>query len=69
MHYKNKHFWLFVEHRDHTFSTPLKDRSLENEWLKLEPNGSLTIKGSHQVSPEKGGYAWGVVPSGRFGTS
>ena len=38
---------------DYIYKSSIKKREFENEWFKLEPDGSVTVKGSN-----KRGYAW-----------
>tara|TARA_B100000315_G_C14577203_1_gene588507 strand:- start:1109 stop:1567 length:459 start_codon:yes stop_codon:yes gene_type:complete len=38
---------------DYTYQSSIRNREFDNEWLSLEKNGKITIKGSH-----KKGYAW-----------
>ena len=52
---KNKNFpWLFIAEEDKIFYTLHKNKSFDSEWLKLDPDGKVTIKK---------GYAWdGCTP-------
>lgn len=47
---------------DYKHVTGIKNREFENEWFKLEKDGTITIKGSN-----KNGYAWdGCSPKFKF---
>ena len=45
--------YVYCIKEDHIYKSSIKDREFENEWLKLEPCGTITVKGSN-----KKGYAW-----------
>jgi hypothetical protein len=45
--------YYFVHHTDVWIQTSIKGRSFENEFVKIENNGTITIKGSNLD-----GYAW-----------
>jgi len=62
MKYNNKNFWLYVIHEDVTRGTKITDREFENDWIHLDLEGNLTIKGSNAD-----GYAWdGCSPKTAF---
>ena len=62
MKYRKKSFWLFVIHNDLTRQTKITGRDFDNEWVHLDSEGNLTIKGSHAD-----GYAWdGCSPKVAF---
>ena len=64
MKYKNDHFWLFVIHENVTRKTNITGRQFDNEWLRLESDGNLTVKGAN---PNADGYAWdGCSPKFAF---
>ena len=58
MEYRGHRFWLFIEHEDHSFQTSITGRSFDSDWLRIEPDGQITVKGSREVRPGVGGYAW-----------
>ena len=58
MLYKDKTFWLFITHEDHSFQTNILDRTFKNEWLEISPDGVIKIIGSDNPETGKGGYAW-----------
>ena len=45
--------YIYFIKRDYIYKSSIKRREFENEWFKLEPDGSVTVKGSN-----KKGYAW-----------
>ena len=45
--------YIYCLEKDYSYKSSIKDRQFENEWLKLEKDGTVTIKGSN-----KKGYAW-----------
>ncbi len=53
MQYKKSKVWLYKVFKDHIFHTDIKGRDFENEWMKITPDGKITVKGSHP-----GGFAW-----------
>lgn len=64
MKLNNDYFWLYVIHQDVSRQTPIKGRLFENEWLRLDAEGNLTVKGAN---PDADGYAWdGCSPKGAF---
>lgn len=64
MKFKNDHFWLFVIHEDVTKKTDITGRNYENEWMRLDMDGNITVKGSN---PNAKGYSWdGCSPKGAF---
>jgi hypothetical protein len=64
MKLNDDNFWLYVTHGDVTRKTNIKDRAFDNEWLRLDNDGSLTVKGTN---PNASGYAWdGCSPKWAF---
>ena len=64
MKFNNDYFWLYVIREDVTRVTNIKGRTFDNEWLHLDADGNLTIKGTN---PNAKGYAWdGCSPKGAF---
>ncbi len=54
--------YKFVIHHDVFIITNIKNRSFNNCWLSIEPDGKITLKGSYED-----GYAWdGCSPKGVF---
>jgi hypothetical protein len=54
--------YKFVIHHDVYIVTNIKNRSFENCWLLIEPDGKIILKGSYG-----NGYAWdGCSPKGVF---
>ena len=54
--------YIYCLEEDYTYRSSIKGRVFENEWFKLEKNGTITVKGSH-----KKGYAWdGCSPKFKF---
>lgn len=50
--------WKFVTHQDVTYHTSIKDRTFTNEWLDIQIDGTIIVKGSNSR-----GYAWdGCTP-------
>ena len=45
--------YIYCLEQDYKYLSSLKGRGFENEWMKFEPSGMITIKGSN-----KKGYAW-----------
>ena len=45
--------YVYCIKEDYVHKTSIKDREFENEWFKLEKDGTVTVKGSN-----KEGYAW-----------
>lgn len=45
--------YLYCIKYDYKHQTAIRGRSFENEWFKIEPDGMITIKGTHFK-----GYAW-----------
>ena len=58
MKYKGQNLWIYVTHKDHSFSTQIKDLNFSNAWFEIVPDGMITIKGTNVQSNGKGGYAW-----------
>ena len=52
-------YWKFVSHKDFSYRTPiLQNRACDFKWLRIAPDGTITVKGSHGK-----GYAWdGCTP-------
>jgi hypothetical protein len=54
---KSKHIkgkvYKFVIHQDVFIITNIRNRSFENCWLLIEPDGKITLRGSYED-----GYAW-----------
>ena len=55
------HVWKFVHHEDFKYTTPrLLGRSSNHKWLRIEEDGTITVKGSRDNNR---GYAWdGCTP-------
>ena len=54
--------YLYCVKEDYRHQSGIKDREFENDWLKLEQDGMVTIKGTHEK-----GYAWdGCSPKVKF---
>ena len=45
--------YVYCIKEDHRYMSSIKDREYENEWFKLEKNGTIIVKGTN-----KKGYAW-----------
>lgn len=45
--------YVYCIKEDYKYISSMKDREFENEWLKLEKNGTVIVKGTN-----KKGYAW-----------
>ena len=45
--------YVYCIKEDYIHKSSIKDREFENEWFKLEKDGSITVKGLN-----KNGYAW-----------
>jgi hypothetical protein len=59
---KAKGIYKFVINEDILYQHTGLHRQFENEWLHIEPNGHITVKGSN-----KNGYAWdGCSPKYNF---
>jgi len=55
---KGKNFWIYVIHKDHKRQTAITGRMYDGDWMRLDTDGTLTIK----ATPEAG-YAWdGCTP-------
>ncbi|MEM1137994.1 MAG: hypothetical protein AAGI07_19320 [Bacteroidota bacterium] len=56
------HVYKFVYHKDVFIKTNLIGRNFKNEWVEIESDGKIIIKGS-----SSGGYAWdGCSPKWHF---
>lgn len=54
--------YIYTIKADKDFKTAVLNAAFENEWMKLDTDGSLTVKGSHA-----NGYAWdGCSPKIKF---
>jgi len=54
--------YVYCIKEDYSHQSLIKGREFENEWLKLDLDGTITIKGSN-----KQGYAWdGCSPKGKW---
>lgn len=50
--------WIYKITEDYTYQSKLTGHEFDSEWLKIESNGKITVKGSH-----KNGYTWdGCTP-------
>ena len=60
-----KKLWKFVHHDDFTYQTDvLLGRKFEGKWLKIDPDGTITVRGSQDNNR---GYAWdGCTPKFNF---
>jgi hypothetical protein len=57
-----KRVYLFVQTEDFSIKTTILGRTFDSEWLKVEPDGTITVKGSNDR-----GYAWdGCSPKFNF---
>ncbi|MBN1871230.1 MAG: hypothetical protein JW800_01510 [Candidatus Omnitrophica bacterium] len=62
--------YVYCTKEDYTYRSSITGRRYENEWFRLDPDGAVTVKGSHDR-----GYAWdGCSPKIKvwdiyFGTS
>lgn len=45
--------YVYCIKTDYQYQSAVKNRFFENQWLKLEQNGNITVKGTHYK-----GYAW-----------
>ena len=45
--------YIYCLKQDYCYQSQIKGRSFENEWLKLDKDGEIMVKGSHLS-----GYAW-----------
>ena len=45
--------YVYCIRENHRHKSSIKGREFENEWLKLEKDGAITVKGSNKT-----GYAW-----------
>ncbi|MDD5439347.1 MAG: DUF1353 domain-containing protein [Candidatus Omnitrophica bacterium] len=45
--------YVYCIKENYTLGTSIKGRVYENDWFKLEPDGSMTVKGTHG-----NGYSW-----------
>lgn len=45
--------YVYCLRENYSVGTLIKNRSFENEWFKLEPDGTVTVKGVY-----KKGYSW-----------
>jgi hypothetical protein len=55
---KRKGIYKFVTREDCVYSTSLANINFENEWLSIQPDGTVTVKGTNEQ-----GYAWdGCTP-------
>lgn len=45
--------YVYCIKQDYPYKSSITGRQFENEWLKLEPNGKITVKGTNRQ-----GYAW-----------
>jgi len=50
---QNMNAYLYCIKEDYSRRSSIKGREFENDWMKLSPDGTITIKGSNQ-----NGYAW-----------
>ncbi|MBL0882242.1 MAG: hypothetical protein IBJ16_02635, partial [Chitinophagaceae bacterium] len=54
--------YKFVHKQDETIKTNLVGRSFKNDWLEIDEDGTMILKGSHAR-----GYAWdGCSPKMNF---
>ncbi|MBN1406132.1 MAG: hypothetical protein JW946_06405 [Candidatus Omnitrophica bacterium] len=44
---------IYCIKKDYVYKTAIKNRALENEWVKLEADGTIIVKGTNRQ-----GYAW-----------
>jgi hypothetical protein len=45
--------YVYCLKEDYRYQSAITGREFENEWLKLSPDGAVTVKGTHYK-----GYAW-----------
>jgi len=45
--------YVYCIKKDYIYKSSIKNRKFENEWFKIEKDGTITVKGSN-----KNGYAW-----------
>lgn len=45
--------YIYCIEEDYVYKSAIKNREFENEWFKLEKDGTITLRGSN-----KRGYAW-----------
>ncbi len=54
--------YIYCIKEDYIYKSSIEDREFENEWFKLEKDGTVTVKGTN-----KRGYAWdGCSPKLKF---
>jgi len=54
--------YIYCLEEDYSYKSAITGRTFENEWFKLDKDGTVTVKGSH-----KKGYAWdGCSPKFKF---
>lgn len=54
--------YLYCIKYDYQYQTSIKNRTFENEWFRINTDGTITIKGTHYK-----GYAWdGCSPKLKF---
>ncbi len=54
--------YIYCIEEDYSYRSPIQGREFDNEWFKLEKDGTVTVKGSN-----KKGYAWdGCSPKLKF---
>jgi len=54
--------YIYCLEEDYFYKSAIKGREFENEWFKLDKDGTVTVRGSN-----KNGYAWdGCSPKLKF---
>lgn len=55
--------YVYCIREDYSYKSSIAGRQFENKWLRLEPDGMITVKGTHDR-----GYAWdGCSPKMKVG--
>ncbi len=54
--------YVYCIKEDYSVKTSIKDTSFENDWFRLQPDGTFTVKGTF-----RNGYAWdGCSPKWKY---
>lgn len=55
--------YVYCIKEDYPYKSSITGRQFENEWLRLDPDGTITVKGTNRR-----GYAWdGCSPKAKIG--